>query len=162
MTGNNSLDLIPVRMLTQFAYCNRLSYMEWVQGEFAENLKVAKGRYHHRNVDTPQGRTKDDDDDDGKETIHTKSVFLSGISLGLTAKLDILEVTGTRAIPVQYKRGKRCVINQALTMTENTSSPDKLGTHGTKKSSSLKERVFRLPDTPRKAHEDHMTETPRA
>ena len=106
MTGNNSLDLIPVRMLTQFAYCNRLSYMEWVQGEFAENLKVAKGRYHHRNVDTPQGRTKDDDDDDGKETIHTKSVFLSDISLGLTAKLDILEVTGTRAIPVQYKRGK--------------------------------------------------------
>ena len=104
MTGNNSLDLIPVRMLTQFAYCNRLSYMEWVQGEFAENLKVAKGRYHHRNVDTPQGRTKNDDD--GKETIHTKSVFLSDISLGLTAKLDILEVTGTRAIPVQYKRGK--------------------------------------------------------
>ena len=31
-------------------------------------------------------------------------------------------------------------------MTENTSSPDKLGTHGTKKSSSLKERVFRYDD----------------
>ena len=119
MTGNNSLDLIPVRMLTQFAYCNRLSYMEWVQGEFAENLEVAEGTYSHRNVDTPQGRTKDDDD--GKETIHTKSVFLSDVSLGLTARLDILEVTGTCAIPVEYKRGK-------------------------------------VPETPRKAHEDHMTQ----
>ena len=32
------------------------------------------------------------------------------------------------------------------TMTENTTSSDKLGTHGTKKSSSLKERVFRYDD----------------
>ena len=31
-------------------------------------------------------------------------------------------------------------------MTENTSSSDKPGTHGTKKSSSPKERVFRYDD----------------
>ena len=28
-------DLIPARMLNEFAYCPRLSYLEWVQGEFA-------------------------------------------------------------------------------------------------------------------------------
>ena len=34
---------IPVRMLTQFAYCNRLGYMEWVQGEFETSADVEEG-----------------------------------------------------------------------------------------------------------------------
>ena len=28
-------DLLPVRMLNEFQYCPRLSYLEWVQGEWA-------------------------------------------------------------------------------------------------------------------------------
>jgi CRISPR-associated protein Cas1 len=27
--------LLPARMLNEFAYCPRLCYLEWVQGEFA-------------------------------------------------------------------------------------------------------------------------------
>ena len=100
MSEHNPSDLIPVRMLTQFAYCNRLSYMEWVQGEFEENLEVAEGKFHHRNVDVSQGRTKkEDNNEDNKETIHTRSVFLS----------------------VEYKRGS-------------------------------------VPDVPKHAYEDHMTQ----
>jgi CRISPR-associated protein Cas1 len=40
-------------MLNEFAYCPRLAYLEWVQGEFADNLEVLEGRFGHRRVDRP-------------------------------------------------------------------------------------------------------------
>lgn len=46
-------DLIPARMLNEFAYCPRLAYLEWVQGEFADNLETLEGRFAHRRVDAP-------------------------------------------------------------------------------------------------------------
>ena len=46
-------DLIPARMLNEFAYCPRLAYLEWVQGEFADNLETNEGRFGHRRVDKP-------------------------------------------------------------------------------------------------------------
>jgi hypothetical protein len=44
-------DLIPARMLNEFCYCPRLAYLEWVQGEFADNLETREGRFGHRRVD---------------------------------------------------------------------------------------------------------------
>ncbi len=44
-------ELIPARMLNEFAYCPRLAYLEWVQGEFADNLETLEGRFGHRRVD---------------------------------------------------------------------------------------------------------------
>ena len=32
MTGAGQPDLLPARMVNEFAYCPRLAYMEWVQG----------------------------------------------------------------------------------------------------------------------------------
>ena len=49
-------DLIPARMLNEFAYCPRLAYLKWVQGEFADNLDVLEGRFGHRRVDQPTAR----------------------------------------------------------------------------------------------------------
>jgi CRISPR-associated protein Cas1 len=46
-------DLVPARMLNEFAYCPRLAYLEWVQGEFADNLETLEGRFGHRRVDAP-------------------------------------------------------------------------------------------------------------
>src|SRR3974377_541776 len=46
-------ELIPARMLNEFAYCPRLAYLEWVQGEFADNLETLEGRFDHRRVDRP-------------------------------------------------------------------------------------------------------------
>ena len=71
--------LIPVRMLTQYAYCKRLSYLEWVQGEFASNTEVADGKYLHRNVDVPSGREKMEQEQD--EKIHARSITLSDEAL---------------------------------------------------------------------------------
>ena len=46
-------ELIPARMLNEFSYCPRLAYLEWVQGEFADNLDTLEGRFGHRRVDRP-------------------------------------------------------------------------------------------------------------
>ena len=96
-------DLIPVRMLVQYAYCNRLGYMEWVQGEFESNYYVADGRYQHRNVDKPSGSKKMQEDAD---VMHASSVTLSDADLGIIAKIDRMEKEGNVATPVEYKRGK--------------------------------------------------------
>ena len=97
--------LIPVRMLTQFAYCSRLGYLEWVQGEFESSADVEEGRFQHRVVDEPSGRRKMAEEDDGGEVIHARSVTLSDERLGLVAKADLLEIDGKAATPVEYKRG---------------------------------------------------------
>ena len=36
-------DLVPVRMLNEFAYCPRLSYLEWVQGEWGDSADTLDG-----------------------------------------------------------------------------------------------------------------------
>ena len=54
LTQNQDVpDLIPARMLNEFAYCPRLAYLEWVQGEFTDNLDTIEGRFGHRRVDEP-------------------------------------------------------------------------------------------------------------
>lgn len=114
---NSFKDIIQVRMLTQYAYCKRLAYMEWVQGEFAYNADVLEGKYQHRNVDVVGGGGKTEED----VKMHARSVTLSDQSLGLVGKMDLLEIEGDNATPVEYKHGK-------------------------------------VPDTPEKAHLDHMVQ----
>ncbi len=103
MSGTNS-DLIPVRMLTQFAYCSRLAYMEWVQGEFEYNASVVEGKYQHRNVDTSSGNKKIESRKED-EIIHARSVTISDNKLGMIAKTDLLEIQGKSVTPIEYKHG---------------------------------------------------------
>ncbi|MFA5028417.1 MAG: CRISPR-associated protein Cas4, partial [Candidatus Methylomirabilota bacterium] len=106
-----ALGLLPARMLNEFAYCPRLCYLEWVQGEFAENADVVEGRIQHRAVDKGRQRqraAKDAKDEKEEPTrIHERSVSLSSDRLGLTAKIDLVEGEGSRVTPVDYKKGKR-------------------------------------------------------
>jgi len=110
-------DLLPARMLNEFAYCPRLAYLEWVQGEFADNLDVLEGRFGHRRVDQPDRRALPAPDetaadaapttpDEPSETIHSRSVMLSAPGEGLIAKIDLLDVSGGIAVPIDYKHGK--------------------------------------------------------
>jgi CRISPR-associated protein Cas1 len=52
-------------MLNEFAYCPRLAYLEWVQGEFADNLETIEGRFGHRRVDRPSTKNLAEPSDDG-------------------------------------------------------------------------------------------------
>lgn len=98
------MDLIPVRMLTQYTYCPRLGYLEWVQQEFETSADVVEGTYQHRNVDVASGTKKMAEKD--AETIHARSVYLSDVNLGLVAKTDLIEIEGGKATPVEYKKGR--------------------------------------------------------
>lgn len=101
--------LLPARMLNEFAYCPRLAYLEWVQGEFADSADTVEGRFHHRRVDVSPKRVSapDPEEPDQDAVIHQRSVWLSSERLGLTAKMDLVEGAGRVVAPVEYKRGKR-------------------------------------------------------
>ena len=97
-------ELVPARMLNEFAYCPRLSYLEWVQGEFEHSEDTLDGRFQHRRVDRPSGDLPDPQNTDDT-TIHARSVMLSDQDLGAIARIDLVESNGSRATPVDYKRG---------------------------------------------------------
>ncbi len=109
---------VPARMVNEYVYCPRLAYLEWVQGEWAESADTVEGRYSHRRVDKPSGQppskkvqpvvpAEETGEDNVAERIHVRSLELSSEALGLVAKLDLAEFEGQRAVPVDYKRGKR-------------------------------------------------------
>lgn len=111
--------LVPARMLNESLYCERLMYIEWVQGEFADNVFTVDGRHVHRRADQAQGtlppvkKADRDDDDDGaaepgEEALPyvARSVWLSSERLRLTAKIDVVEGDESGAVPIEYKRGK--------------------------------------------------------
>lgn len=116
--GRDLPDLVPVRMLNEFAYCARLSYFEWVQGEWADNLYTLEGSFGHRRVDKPdranvaaaeseaEGGPQTDGEDSSQVSLHARSILLSAPQAGLIAKLDLLELDGRVATPVDYKRGQ--------------------------------------------------------
>lgn len=119
-------DLVPARMINEVLYCERLMYLEWAQGEFADNAYTVDGRAVHTRTDSPRGnlpppprststaasgQSAETDEDDLQERIaerpyEARSLWLSSDRLGITAKIDVVEgdETGT-VVPIEYKRG---------------------------------------------------------
>lgn len=96
-------ELFPVRMLNEFVYCPRLSYLEWVQQEWEENYETTDGSYKHRRVDEDRGTFPEDPDFSGE--FEVSSVHLTGEEIGLKTVLDIVEGKDGEVWPVDYKRG---------------------------------------------------------
>ena len=104
----DTLELIPARMLNEYAYCPRLCYLEWVQGEFVHSADTLDGRFQHRRVDVPGGDLPSSElkEADAKsEKLHARSVLLSDEKLGAIGRIDLVEGHGLQATPVDYKRG---------------------------------------------------------
>jgi CRISPR-associated protein Cas1 len=107
-TSEDIPPFLPARMLNEFAYCPRLAYLEWVQGEFADSADTVEGRVRHRNVDRERQRGRPaEGGEKPPAAIHERSVWLGSERLGLSAKIDLVEGDGRRVLPVDYKRGKR-------------------------------------------------------
>jgi len=122
----SSPDLLPLRMLNEYAYCPRLFHFMHVEGRWEDNQFTVEGRHAHRRVDEldhllPEaegaGERKDakkakdkvdpDAGDGGDDPpVIARSVPLSSEELGLSAKLDLVSVDGDEAIPVETKRGR--------------------------------------------------------
>jgi len=49
--SDDPASLIPARMLNEFAYCPRLGYLEFVDGEWDDNVFTKQGTFGHRRVD---------------------------------------------------------------------------------------------------------------
>lgn len=45
--------VVPARMINEVLYCERLVYLEWVQGEFKHNFFTVEGKSVHERVDSP-------------------------------------------------------------------------------------------------------------
>ena len=97
-------DLLPVRMLNEFAYCPRLFHFERVDGLFADSADTVEGRSVHRRVDAADDVLPDPGGDDAPEV--ARSVQLSSEQLGLIAKIDLVEVESDVAVPVDTKKGR--------------------------------------------------------
>ena len=98
--------LIPARIVNEHAYCPRLAWLEWVQGEWAESVDTIKGTFVHRRVDVPDRFPVEADlkELSGKKI---RSVTLGLDELGVIAKVDLLELFDDRVVAVEYKKGKR-------------------------------------------------------
>ena len=125
-------DLLPVRMLNEYAYCPRLFHLMHVEGRWADNVYTIEGRHAHRRVDQldhvlPEAAGADADEADESDAQATRgkppagddppavvrSVPLGSETLGLTAKLDLVSVDDRpsagalpEAVPVETKRGR--------------------------------------------------------
>src|SRR5690606_9139610 len=96
-------DYLPARMLNEFTYCPRLFYYEWVEGLFAHNTDTIEGAQRHEKIDARSDALPRPDD--GPERFHARSVELTSDRVGIIAKIDLVEGIGSRATPVDYKRG---------------------------------------------------------
>lgn len=88
-------------MLAAFAYCPRLCYIEWVQGEHRDSAEIAEGKSWHRWVDSEQDAILE-----GFQPFHARSVFLAAPEAGVCCRIDLLEGDSNRVTPVEYKRGE--------------------------------------------------------
>jgi CRISPR-associated endonuclease Cas1/CRISPR-associated protein Cas4 len=108
---------VPARMVNEWVYCPRLAYLEWVEGEWADNGDTEQGRRVHARVDAgrpklpppPDERSGEDDSEEAEATasFRTRSVELASERLGLVAKMDLVEGDGETVTPIDYKKGKR-------------------------------------------------------
>lgn len=111
--------LVPARMLNEWIYCPRLAVLEWVHGEWAENADTTQGRRAHLKADTGYAPVLPDSGVlDEEQSLKTRRLLLGSKKLGLTAKLDVLEVDGGAVVPVEIKKGKRPYVEERVRLPE--------------------------------------------
>lgn len=96
--------LWPARNVAEYAYCPRLFYFMEVEGIHLANTDTEKGVAVHRRVDRASAEISSDGPDDERPRA-VRSLTLTSKTLGLTATLDIAEISGQVAIPVEYRKG---------------------------------------------------------
>ena len=98
--GDGIPDLIPASMLATYAYCPRLCFLQFAQGEFQDSAEMAEGRMLHRWIDAEEDEVPVD-----FQPFHARSVSLTAPKAGLCCRIDLLEGDGRQVTPIEYKRG---------------------------------------------------------
>lgn len=92
---------VPLSALQHYAYCPRQCALIHNEQVWAENYHTAEGQLLHQRVDSGVPETR-------KGIRYERGVSVSAEQLGLTGKLDLIEIdlnTGAQK-PIEYKRGK--------------------------------------------------------
>lgn len=113
MSDVDATALIPARIVNEHSYCPRLAYLMWVDGANADNAATVDGTHVHRNVDRPHERLGDAD---RPRTV--RSLALGDVRVGVTAKIDLVELDGQEAVPIEYKRGSPWRDDEPLRLPE--------------------------------------------
>ncbi len=98
--------LIPARMINEWVYCPRLAYLEWIDGEWADSADTVDGRRVHRRVDAGEDALPGPEEMEPEGEVVGRSILLSSKEDGIVARLDLVELRGGAARPVDYKRGR--------------------------------------------------------
>jgi CRISPR-associated endonuclease Cas1/CRISPR-associated protein Cas4 len=101
--------LWPARNVAEFAYCPRLFYLMEVEGIHLANTDTEQGNLVHRRVHRPsasKSKESNGDEPDENRPQSVRSLTLTSPTLGLTATLDLAEIIGSVAIPVEYRKGR--------------------------------------------------------
>ncbi len=106
LSSDTRTQFIPARMVNAWVYCPRLAYLEWIEGEWAENVDTSEGHRAHARVDRGKGNLPNPDELD-EVIAKARSVTMSSDRLGVIAKLDVVEVANGIVMPVDFKKGKR-------------------------------------------------------
>ncbi len=99
------------RNIAEHAYCPRLFHFMQVDGVFLPSTDTEQGIAVHRRVDkpskaaTPPAEGTGGQEEDAAKPRAVRSLTLFSVALQLTAKLDLAEIAGTTAIPVEYRKG---------------------------------------------------------
>src|SRR5439155_19827999 len=96
--------LWPARNVAEYAYCPRLFYFMEVEGIHLPSADTEQGVAVHKRVDRASKEVPDDADTDKPHV--ARSLTLTSTTLGLTATLDLAEINGQTAVPVEYRKGR--------------------------------------------------------
>ncbi|MFW6171085.1 MAG: CRISPR-associated endonuclease Cas1 [Planctomycetota bacterium] len=100
-------DYLPARMLNEYTYCPRLFYYEHVEGIFVHNRETVEGSIQHKRVDGKEDELPPAEELlENQKPVRMRSVTLSSETLGVIAKMDLIETDGQCVVPVDYKRGQ--------------------------------------------------------
>jgi hypothetical protein len=83
--------LLPARMINEYVYCPRLAFLEWVDGEWADSGDTEEGRRAHVRVDSGGGKLPAPEETDAKPDFVARAVTLASETLGIIAKMDLIE-----------------------------------------------------------------------
>jgi CRISPR-associated endonuclease Cas1/CRISPR-associated protein Cas4 len=116
VTGD--VPLVPARMVNEYVYCPRLAYLMWTQSEWAETGDTVEGQRIHARVDKSSAPLPSPQEVEASaetaEPVASRALTLSSTTLGVIAKLDVVEADNGIVTPVDYKRGKRPHVAQGV------------------------------------------------
>lgn len=102
-------ELLSCRNVAEYAYCPRLFYYMAVEGVFVPSTDTEQGCTVHRRVNQPSQASSEENEEKPAEDINKpksiRSLALTSERLGLTAVIDLTELNGSIATPVEYRKG---------------------------------------------------------